>query len=100
MSGTVLITGASSGFGEAAARRYAKHGRKLILVGRRESKLDQLRQDLEPLTEVLVLPLDVRNRDQVSTAVAAIPEEFKDIDVLVNNAGLALGLGGSRCGQS
>lgn len=86
----VLITGATSGFGAACARRFAADGAALVLVGRREDRLDALRRDLS--TPVLPLSLDVRDRAAVAGAFAALPVEFAAIDVLVNNAGLALGM--------
>lgn len=87
---TVLITGATAGFGEAMARRYARSGDRLVLCGRRIERLEALRHELD--TDVFVFPLDVRNRESVYSAVADLPDDFKDIDVLVNNAGLARGL--------
>jgi len=86
----VLVTGATSGFGEAIARRFAAEGHSLILVGRRVDRLRQLKDEIE--TPVYDLPLDVRERDTVAEAIADLPPDFKDVDVLVNNAGLALGL--------
>jgi 3-hydroxy acid dehydrogenase/malonic semialdehyde reductase len=87
----VLVTGASSGFGAATVRRFASDGTKVIATGRRMEKLEELRRDLGGL--VLPLALDVRDRALVERFVDALPAEFAAIDVLVNNAGLALGLG-------
>jgi len=87
----VLVTGASSGFGAATVRRFASDGTKVIATGRRMEKLEELRRDLGEL--VLPLALDVRDRALVERFVDALPAEFAAIDVLVNNAGLALGLG-------
>lgn len=93
MAGTVFITGASSGFGEACARRFAREGRKLVISARRNEKLQNLTRELAEFTPVLPLTLDVRDRQAVEKAFRSLPEQFSDIDVLVNNAGLALGLG-------
>ncbi|MGI6223800.1 MAG: SDR family oxidoreductase [Prevotella sp.] len=88
-----LITGATSGIGAACARKFANDGYRLIITGRREEKLNELKKELEKLgTEVLTLVYDVRNREECKRAVDSIPEEWRDIDVLINNAGLALGL--------
>ncbi|MCO7224598.1 SDR family oxidoreductase [Pleionea sp. CnH1-48] len=92
MSKTVLITGASSGFGEACAIHFAALGARVILSARRQHRLDELQQKLSEHTEVHTLTLDVRKRDEVAAAIANLPEEWQAIDVLVNNAGLALGL--------
>ena len=87
MPKTALITGATSGFGAACARRFAKEGWRLILAGRRTERLEELRKDLgEAVTAVITL--DVRDRQAVFSALQDLP----DIDLLLNNAGLALGL--------
>jgi 3-hydroxy acid dehydrogenase/malonic semialdehyde reductase len=87
---TVLVTGATAGFGEATARRFAAEGSKVILAGRRTDRLDALKSELggnaHPLT------LDIQDRDAVVAAIDGLPADFAAIDVLVNNAGLALGL--------
>lgn len=88
---TVFITGASSGFGAAAARRFAAAGAALIVCGRRADRLEALAAELAP-HPVLPLTLDVRDREAVFTAVESLPERFAAVDLLVNNAGLALGL--------
>lgn len=88
---TVFITGATSGFGAAAARRFAAAGARLVICGRRVDRLEALTAELGP-TPVRALTLDVRDRTAVLETVAALPAPFGDIDVLVNNAGLALGL--------
>ena len=93
MTGTVFITGASSGFGEACAKRFAREGWKLVISARRTEKLQKLAAELEGFTDILPLTLDVRDRRAVESAFANLPDVFSDIDVLVNNAGLALGLG-------
>lgn len=87
---TVLITGATAGFGTAIARRYAALGARLILSGRRTDRLEELKAELGVPVHPLVL--DVRDRAAVFAAVDALPAPFAEIDVLVNNAGLALGL--------
>lgn len=90
---TVMITGASSGFGEACARKYAEAGYKTILAARRTARIEALADELGKLADVFPLTLDVRDRDAVSGALEQLPEDFRAVDVLVNNAGLALGLG-------
>ena len=92
MSQIALITGATSGFGAACARRFAAEGWHLILCGRRQERLDELRTELAATTPVHAFPLDVRDEAVVNAAIAALPVEFAAIDLLVNNAGLALGL--------
>jgi 3-hydroxy acid dehydrogenase/malonic semialdehyde reductase len=87
---TVFITGATSGFGAAAAHRFAKSGARLILCGRRGERLAAIRKELKVPTHLVTL--DVRDREAVFDAVAKLPAEFAAIDVLVNNAGLAQGL--------
>ncbi|HEY4107476.1 SDR family NAD(P)-dependent oxidoreductase [Puia sp.] len=93
MNRTIFITGATSGFGEACARKFAAGGDHLILTGRRKDRLMTLKQELEARTGVQVLPLifDVQDRDAVFSAVAELPEAWRKINILVNNAGLALG---------
>lgn len=88
---TVFVTGASAGFGAAIARAYAALGARLILCGRRQDRLTALAQELAAPCHILVL--DVRDRAAVTTAITTLPAAFADIDVLVNNAGLALGVG-------
>jgi 3-hydroxy acid dehydrogenase/malonic semialdehyde reductase len=87
----VLVTGASAGFGAAIARRFAKDGARIIAAGRRSERLKDLRAELGD--KVLPLTLDIRDREAVERAIAGLPGDFAAIDVLVNNAGLALGLG-------
>jgi len=86
----VLVTGATSGFGAAIARRFAREGHRIIASGRRIDRLEALRAELGDA--VLTVPLDVRDRAAVERAVAGLPAEVAAIDLLVNNAGLALGL--------
>ena len=91
MNKIVLITGATSGIGLACARKFAENGDKLILTGRNEHRLAEIKNELAD-TQVLTLAFDVRDRAVAKTAIASLPAEWKSIDVLVNNAGLALGL--------
>lgn len=87
----VLITGATSGFGLATAKRFAQEGYPLIITGRREERLAALKDELAPLTDVFAYTLDVRDSEAVKELVIALPEDFKQVAILVNNAGLALG---------
>ncbi|WP_079687065.1 SDR family NAD(P)-dependent oxidoreductase [Ohtaekwangia koreensis] len=87
-----LITGATSGIGEATARLLAGNNFKLILCGRREDRLQSLKRELEASTEVTTLSFDVRDQQAIATAVASLPAAWKAIDILVNNAGNAHGL--------
>lgn len=90
---TVLITGATSGIGEGCAKRFAMGGYNLILTGRNEEKLETLKKQLEAEgVQVLTLAFDVRDRAAARKAMESIPEAWKTIDVLINNAGLARGL--------
>ncbi|MFT6998146.1 MAG: 3-hydroxy acid dehydrogenase/malonic semialdehyde reductase [Cryomorphaceae bacterium] len=88
---TALITGATAGFGKAIAESLAKARYRLIITGRRVERLESLREELRSLTEVHIMPFDVRNKAEVITAFANLPGDWKNVDVLVNNAGLALG---------
>ena len=90
MSSTVFITGATSGFGRATARRFAEAGWSLIISGRRSDRLETLRAELGDRVPVHTLTLDVRDADAVRAAVDTLPSAFARITVLVNNAGLAL----------
>lgn len=87
---TVLVTGASSGIGEATARKFAQAGCKLILAARRVDRLQRLASNLP--TKCHLVELDVRNRQAVDQTVASLPPEFAAIDILINNAGKARGL--------
>lgn len=88
---TVLITGATSGIGLATAKRFAKEGLyKLILCGRRKERLSNLKTELK--SKVEVLSFDVRNQEAINTAFESLPDDFKAIDILINNAGNAHGL--------
>ena len=93
MKKTVLITGATSGIGLGCARKFAANGDRLILTARNQQRLEESRDELKAnSTEVLILPFDVRDRAAATKAVNSLPADWQDIDVLVNNAGLALGL--------
>ena len=88
----VLITGASSGIGKAAAYQFAEQGAKLILTARRIEKLNELSKEINDKYHVDVLPLqlDVQVKEQVKLAIKELPKEWRNIDILINNAGLAL----------
>ena len=92
--GTVLITGATAGIGQACARAFASAGARLVLTGRRTERLDALAGELRQAhgTESRLLALDVRDREAVFAAVGGLPAEWAAIDVLVNNAGLGRGV--------
>ncbi len=90
MNKTALITGASSGIGMATAKLLAKEGYRLILAARREDILQQLADDLS--TEAMILKLDISDRAAVFAAIENLPNEWKNIDILINNAGLASGM--------
>ena len=92
MKKIALITGATSGIGQAIATRLAKEGYALIVTGRRREKLDAVSAELSRTTDVLPLVFDVRKLDEVQKHLGNLPEDWKNIDVLVNNAGLAAGL--------
>jgi NADP-dependent 3-hydroxy acid dehydrogenase YdfG len=93
MNKIVLITGATSGIGLACARKFAANGDKLIITGRNEQLLADIKKELtEKGAEVLTLVFDVRDREKAKSSITALPAEWKNIDVLVNNAGIALGL--------
>jgi 3-hydroxy acid dehydrogenase/malonic semialdehyde reductase len=89
---TVLITGATSGIGKATAEILAENNYRLILCGRRKDRLEALKRDLACKTEVLTLNFDVGINDAVVKGVSSLPASWKDIDVLINNAGNAHGL--------
>ncbi|MEO8558546.1 MAG: SDR family oxidoreductase [Rhodospirillales bacterium] len=88
---TIFITGATAGFGEAMARRFAKAGHSLVLTGRRQDRLAKLKSELK--APVHTVELDVQDKKAVAQAVAGLPKDFAAIDVLINNAGLAMGMG-------
>ncbi len=89
---TIFITGATSGIGKATAEIFAKQGHRLIICGRRKEILENLLIRLSNFTEVYSLVFDVRNQQDVVNAINSLPEEWKNIDVLINNAGNAHGL--------
>jgi 3-hydroxy acid dehydrogenase / malonic semialdehyde reductase len=93
MKETVLITGASSGIGEATAILLAEKGYRLILTGRRKKKLDALKLKLSGHTECITLCFDITDKAGMQSALLSLPAIWKDVDILINNAGLALGLG-------
>lgn len=86
----IFVTGATAGFGESITRKFISSGHKVIATGRRQERLDALKAELGDA--LYPLKLDVRDRQAIEQAVAALPAEWRTIDVLVNNAGLALGL--------
>lgn len=94
MNKTVLVTGATAGFGQAIARIFAKNNFNVIITGRRKERLDELKKELELNKKIKVLSLnfDVRERKTVESKLNDLPKEWKSIDILVNNAGLASGL--------
>lgn len=95
----VLITGATSGIGEATARLLSKNDFKLILCGRRGDRLKKLAGELSSLTQVTTLQFDVTDQDAVAEAIRSLPDPWKRIDVLVNNAGNAHGLSPIQSGD-
>lgn len=90
----ILITGASSGIGEACAKLFAAHGAKLLLCARRKDRIDKLASELQKLygTESFTFTLDVRNGEKVAKTITALPAEWQNVDILINNAGLAAGI--------
>ncbi len=94
MNKIVFITGATAGIGEACAHKFAENKYNLIISGRREERLEKLATELRSAygVEILPLKLDVRDKEEVKQLISKMPDAWKQIDVLVNNAGLALGL--------
>src|SRR5437667_5885816 len=86
----IFVTGATSGFGKAVARTFARDGAKIIGTGRRKNRLNELQQELG--ANFLPLTFDVSQRKQVEEAIVSLPEEFAAVDILLNNAGGAMGL--------
>lgn len=89
---TILITGATSGIGRSTAELFAKQGNRIIICGRRNEVLEALNKELSQITDVFSLKFDVRNLNEVESAIQSLPENWKNIDVLINNAGNAHGL--------
>ena len=85
----VFITGASAGFGAEMARKFVKHGHQVVISGRRKERLDALAAELGNLA--LPLEMDVTSKDSINEAMSVLPQSWRQIDVLINNAGLALG---------
>ena len=92
MKKTALITGATSGIGRATAHEFAKQGINLVLCGRRQQRLDSVQNALSKETNVHTLNFDVRDKAKTFKAIASLPKDFQDIDILINNAGNAHGL--------
>jgi 3-hydroxy acid dehydrogenase / malonic semialdehyde reductase len=97
----ILITGASSGIGEGCARKFASAGCRLILNARRVDTLNRLKAELEKQykVDVLLLPFDVQDRDAMRSALESLPERWKAIDILINNAGLVIGVDKEHTGN-
>ena len=96
---TAFITGATSGIGKATAEIFAKNNIRLILCGRRADRLESIQQELSKHTEVTTLQFDVSKRSEVEMAIKSLPENFKIIDILINNAGNAHGLSSIQDGD-
>ncbi len=92
MGKTVFITGATSGIGKASAKLFAKNGFNLVICGRREGRLKQLKEKINTGSNVEYLVFDVRDKEEVFAKINSLPEAFKQIDILINNAGNAHGL--------
>ena len=90
---TIFITGATSGFGKAIAYKFAEHGYQLIITGRREDRLRAIEKEISELygTKIQSLSYDIRDQEATKNSINSLPHDFKTIDVLVNNAGLAAG---------
>jgi NADP-dependent 3-hydroxy acid dehydrogenase YdfG len=99
MKKTAFITGATSGIGKATAELFAKNNIRLILCGRRADRLEKLQNLLSAFTEVTTLQFDVSKREEVAIAIKSLPENFRDIDILINNAGNAHGLSSIQDGD-
>ena len=97
---TAFITGATSGIGKATAQLLAQHNFRLILCGRRVERLKTLKDELTSLTEVEIVSFDVRDREAINQAIANLPDSWKAIDVLINNAGNAHGLSPIQSGDT
>ncbi|WPO82773.1 SDR family NAD(P)-dependent oxidoreductase [Chryseobacterium sp. JJR-5R] len=97
---TILITGATSGIGKSTAQLLAKQRNRVIICGRRKDVLESLKTELSLNNEIFSLEFDVRNLDEVEAAISSLPQEWKNIDVLVNNAGNAHGLDPLSAGKT
>lgn len=97
---TIFITGATSGIGKATAELLAKQGNRIIICGRRSEVLETVKAELSAFTEIFSLQFDVRNLEEVENAINSLPEEWKNIDVLINNAGNAHGLDPLSAGKT
>ena len=100
MKKTAFITGATSGIGKATAELFAKNGIDLVLCGRRQERLDTLKNELGKQVNVYTLSFDIRNKKSVKEAIESLPEAFQKIDILINNAGNAHGLDPIQDGSS
>jgi 3-hydroxy acid dehydrogenase / malonic semialdehyde reductase len=102
MNKTIMITGATSGFGKATALRFAENGYNIIITGRRKVLLDELKKELNTFENIKVhsLCFDVRKKSEVEKVIGNLSEEWKKIDILVNNAGLAVGLDHIQTGNT
>ena len=92
MKKTAFITGATSGIGKATAINFALNGIDLVLCGRRQERLDALKEELGKEVKVHTLNFDIRDKDSVQKAISSLPKDFAKIDILINNAGNAHGL--------
>jgi NADP-dependent 3-hydroxy acid dehydrogenase YdfG len=99
MQKTALITGATSGIGMATATKFAEAGFKLIITGRREARLKKLAEKLSELSDVITLNFDVRDKEKVFEMLGNLPSAYQNIDILINNAGNAHGLGAINQGD-
>ncbi|MCL7752364.1 SDR family NAD(P)-dependent oxidoreductase [Polaribacter sp. Z022] len=99
MTKTAFITGATSGIGKATAEIFAKNNIRLVVCGRRKERLDVLKKELSEFTEVATLHFDVSKRNEVENAINSLPDNFKKIDILINNAGNAHGLSSIQNGS-
>jgi hypothetical protein len=102
MNKTIIITGATTGFGKATAVKFAKNGYNIIITGRRKELLDNLEEELHSVGKIKVLSLcfDVRKREEVESAIGSLTAEWQKIDILVNNAGLAVGFDPIQSGNT
>jgi len=99
MAQTAFITGATSGIGKATAEIFAKNNIRLVLCGRRAERLAEVKAQLSKFTEVTTLQFDVSKKEEVTNAINSLPDNFKEIDILINNAGNAHGLSAIQNGN-